>query len=81
VKIVIHQKIAKLPNKRSKFRSEKQGDLMYSDKGLESANGENYLVIFVETFPRKISIYNVKRKKKGIRDVATNFLNYLKSTS
>jgi len=54
---------------------------MYSDKGLESANGENYLVIFVETFPRKISIYNVKRKKKGIRDVATNFLNYLKSTS
>jgi len=79
-------KINKLPNKASNLRAKSRGDLIYSDllefnkgnKGIEGVNGENYSIIFVDDFSRKIWIYNIVSKRE-VGNIVTKFFNYLKN--
>jgi len=79
-------KINKLPNKTSNLRAKSRGDLIYSDllefnkgnKGIEGVNGENYSIIFVDDFSRKIWIYNIVSKRE-VGNIVTKFFNYLKN--
>jgi len=79
-------KISILPNKVNNLRSNSRGDLIYSDllefnkgnKGVEGINGENYSVIFVDDFSRKIWIHNIK-SKRDVGSIVTKFFNYLKT--
>ena len=79
-------KLAKLPNKTNNLRSESRGYLIYSNllefnkgkKGVEGVNGENYSIIFVDDFSRKIWIHNIIYKK-DVGNIVVKFFNYLKN--
>ena len=79
-------KISKLPNKTNNLRSKSRGDLIYSDilefnkgkKGMEGVNGENYSIIFVDDFSRKVWIHNII-SKKDVGNTVVKFFNYLKN--
>jgi len=79
-------KVSILPNKANNLRSTSRGDLIYSDllefnkgsKGVEGVNGENYSVIFVDDFSRKIWIHNIK-SKRDVGNIVIKFFNYLKT--
>jgi len=79
-------KISNSPNKTNNHRSKSRGDIMYSDvlefnkggKGTEGVNGENYSIIFVDDFSRKVWIYNME-SKRDVGNIVTKFFNYLKT--
>jgi len=79
-------KINKLPNKASNLKAKSRGDLKYSDvlvfnkgkKGVEGVNGENYSVIFVDDFSRKLWIYNITSKRE-VGNAVIKIFNYLKT--